>query len=164
MNEDFAIRVFRPGDEDAIWSILEPILRGGASYALPAGISKAEALAYWLGGDHDVFVAESRGKLIGTYYQHPNQRGGGSHVANCGYSVATAAGACGVGARMCVHSLELAKSRGFTAMQFNFVVSTNERAVRLWQRHRFDIVGCLPNAFRHSTGEYTDVYIMYRLL
>lgn len=164
LNEDFSIRAFRRGDEDGIWAILEPVLRAGASYALPTDTSKSEALAYWLGGDHDVFVAECRGELIGTYYQHPNQRGGGSHVANCGYAVASEAGGRGVGARMCAHSLELARSRGFAAMQFNFVVSTNELAVRLWQRHGFGIVGCLPNAFRHSTGEYTDVYVMYRLL
>ena len=49
-------------------------------------------------------------------------------------------------------------------MQFNFVVSTNERAVRLWQHLGFEIVGRLPGAFRHPAKGLVDAFVMYRML
>ena len=156
------IRSAGPGDEEAIWAILEPVIRDGQTYALPRDMSRAEAIAYWFASRHEVFVAESGGRLIGTYYLHPNQLGGGSHVANCGYVIATAASGKGVASAMCSHSLERARERGFRAMQFNFVVSTNERAVRLWQRFGFEIVGRLPGAFFHPEKGYVEAYVMYR--
>jgi ribosomal protein S18 acetylase RimI-like enzyme len=94
----------------------------------------------------------------------PNQAGGGRHVCNCGYMTAAAATGRGIARLMCEHSLGYARSRGYRAMQFNFVVSTNERAVRLWQSLGFEIVGRLPAAFRHPTHGYVDAFLMYRLL
>ena len=75
-----------------------------------------------------------------------------------------AAAGRGVARGMCEHSLEHARARGYRAMQFNFVVSTNERAVRLWQSLGFEIVGRLPLAFRHPTRGYVDAFVMYKLL
>src|SRR4051794_28385364 len=128
------IRSAGPGDEEAIWGILEPVVREGQTYALPREMSRVEAAAYWFSGSNEVFVAEYEGQLVGTYILRANQAGGGSHVANCGYITSTAAAGKGVASAMCSHSLDHARKRGFRAMQFNFVVSTNERAVRLWQR------------------------------
>jgi ribosomal protein S18 acetylase RimI-like enzyme len=65
---------------------------------------------------------------------------------------------------MCQHSLERAKARGFRAMQFNFVVSSNERAVRLWRSMGFETVGRLPRAFQHPTLGEVDALVMYRRL
>ena len=65
---------------------------------------------------------------------------------------------------MCEHSLVAARAAGFRAMQFNFVVGTNETAVRLWQRHGFEIVGRLPKAFRHATLGEVDALVMHRFL
>jgi ribosomal protein S18 acetylase RimI-like enzyme len=111
-----------------------------------------------------VFVAESEGEVVGTYFMRPNQSGGGSHVANCGYMTAPWAVGRGVARAMCAHSLEHAKARGYRAMQFNFVVSTNERAVRLWQDFGFAIVGRLPEAFHHPRLGYVDALVMSRNL
>jgi ribosomal protein S18 acetylase RimI-like enzyme len=94
----------------------------------------------------------------------PNQAGGGRHVCNCGYMTHASATGRGVARRMCEHSLEHARSRGYRAMQFNFVVSTNERAVRLWQSLGFQIVGRLPEAFRHPAVSYVDAFVMYQRL
>jgi ribosomal protein S18 acetylase RimI-like enzyme len=77
---------------------------------------------------------------------------------------AVSAAGRGVARAMCAHSLTHAKNRGFRAMQFNFVVSTNQRAVRLWQSLGFEIVGTLPEAFFHPTAGYVDAYVMYRML
>lgn len=160
----FVIRAAGAGDEDAIWSVIAPIIRAGDVYTLPHDMSREEALAYWFSDEHEVFVAEDESRVVGTYYLRANQRGGGNHVANCGYATAPAASGRGVARAMCAHSLERARERGFRAMQFNFVVSTNARAVKLWQRFGFEIVGTLPRAFHHPELGYVDAYVMYREL
>jgi ribosomal protein S18 acetylase RimI-like enzyme len=158
------IRAAHSEDQDAVWSILEPVIRAGETYTLARDMSREAALAFWFASGHEVFVAEEDGMVVGTYFLRANHAGGGSHVANCGYITAASAMGKGVARTMCAHSLEHAKKRGFRAMQFNFVVSTNERAVRLWKRLGFEIVGCLPQVFLHPLNGYVDAYVMYRLL
>ncbi len=65
---------------------------------------------------------------------------------------------------MCGHSLTRARERGFLAMQFNFVLSSEERRLKLWQRAGFEIVGKVPKAFRHPSLGLIDAYVMYREL
>jgi ribosomal protein S18 acetylase RimI-like enzyme len=149
---------------DAIWAILEPILRAGETYALRRDWSRDEILAFWFAADHEVFVAEADGAIVGTYFLCPNHLGGGAHVANAGYATGQAAQGKGVARAMCAHSIEHARSRGFRAMQFNFVIATNVRAVKLWQAMGFAIVGTLPLAFAHPTCGYVDAHVMYRNL
>jgi ribosomal protein S18 acetylase RimI-like enzyme len=156
------IRAAVTGDAYAIWAIMEPIVRAGETYTLPRDMDKKSALTYWLSAEHEVFVAEDNGGIVGTYILRANQKGGGAHVANCGYMTAVSAMGRGVARAMCSHSLDRARERGFRAMQYNFVVSTNERAVRLWQSFGFEIVGRLPGGFHHPTLGYVDAYIMYR--
>ena len=158
------IRQSEPRDDDAIWRILEPTFRAGETYPVPRDISREDALAYWRTPGHAVFVAEDAGAIVGTYYLRANNRGGGAHVANCGYVVAPDAFGRGVAQAMCSHSLGEAKSRGFSAMQFNFVIASNERAVRLWQRMGFSIAGRLPGAFQHPRLGLVDAYVMLRNL
>jgi ribosomal protein S18 acetylase RimI-like enzyme len=162
---EVSIRPAEKSDAAAIWAILEPVFRAGETYPLPQEISEADALAFWMANGHDVFVAQDgKGQMLGTYFLRANQRGGGAHVANCGYVTATWASGRGVARRMCAHSLEHAKACGFRAMQFNFVVSTNERAVRLWESFGFRIVGRLPAAFQHPKLGYVDALVMYHEL
>jgi ribosomal protein S18 acetylase RimI-like enzyme len=156
------IRTAATADGDAIWQIMEPIVRAGETYTLPRDMDREGALAYWFSAEHEVFVAEENGEIVGTYFLQANQRGGGAHVANCGYMTAGSATGRGVARAMCAHSLERARKRGFRAMQYNFVVSSNERAVRLWQSFDFEIVGRLPKAFLHPTLGHVDAYIMHR--
>jgi L-amino acid N-acyltransferase YncA len=151
-------------DAEAVWEILAPVLRAGETYTLPRDMGWEEAVDYWFAESHEVFVAEEGGGVLGTYYLRANQRGGGSHVANCGYMTAPEARGRGVARTMCEHSLERARSRGFRAMQFNCVVSTNEGAVRLWQSCGFATVGSLPKAFLHPKAGYVDALVMYREL
>ena len=158
------IRPASPTDMDAVWSILEPTLRAGETYALPRHWSRSDSLAYWLSPDNEVFVAEDEGRVLGTYYLRANQRGGGGHVADCGYVTAPASTGRGVATAMCLHSLERAAEPGFRAMQFNFVVSTNEQAIRLWRRFGFDLIATIPQAFEHPVLGFVDSLIMYRAL
>jgi len=158
------IRPAEPDDDEAIWSVIGPIIRAGETYALPPALSRTDALAYWRAPGNAVFVAEDDGRVVGTYYLRANQRGGGSHVANCGYMTAAEATGRGVARAMCAHSLDHARRREFLAMQYNFVVSTNERAIRLWQSFGFEIVGRLPGAFEHPRLGVVDALVMYRRL
>ncbi len=158
------IRPATPQDHAAIWRIIEPVIRAGETYTLPRDMSETDAIAYWTGPDRETFVAEEDGHIIGAYYLRANQQGGGRHVANCGYMTGAGSTGKGVARRMCEHSLEHARMRGFKAMQFNFVVSTNERAVRLWQSLNFEIVGRLPRAFEHPRLGLVDALVMFRAL
>jgi GNAT superfamily N-acetyltransferase len=153
-----AIRPATAADQAAIWALLEPVIRGGEEFAVPRDGTLSDALAYWSPPGAEVFVAEDAGQVVGSYCLRPNHRGGGAHVANCGYVTALHARA------MCRHSLDRARARGFRAMQYNLVVSTNERAVRLWQAMGFSIVGRLPGAFAHPTLGDVDAFVMYQAL
>ncbi len=151
-------------DADPIWAILEPTIRAGDTYTLPRDMARKEALEYWFAPRHDVFAAEEDAHIVGTYFLQANQHGGGSHVANSGYITAPWATSRGIARAMCAHSLDRARERGFKAMQFNFVVSTNGRAIALWKSFGFEIVGRLPAAFQHPTEGFVDAFVMYRSL
>jgi len=140
------------------------MIRRGESYALPRNMSRVQALEFWSAPGHEIFVFEESGVILGTYFLRANQGGGGSHVANCGYVTAEAAQGRGIARAMCLHSLERAKERAFRAMYFNFVVSTNERAVKLWLSLGFEIVGRLPGAFQHPGNGFVDALVMHKRL
>ena len=159
------IRPFRQPDWPATWAILEPVLRQGETYSFPSDISESEAMRVWVHLPEATFVAEDQtGQIPGTYFLQPNQPGQGSHVCNCGYVVGEAARGKGIASAMCEHSQSEALLRGYRAMQYNLVVSTNTGAVRLWQKHGFEIVGTLPEGFRHPKRGYIDAFIMYKRL
>ncbi len=181
------IRRATEADHDAVWNIFHEIVVAGDTYALDPNISREEALAYWFAPDTQTYVAqidvESVGEadsfppkatrsptatpnpvIAGTYILRPNQPGGGSHVANAGFMVSASARGQGIGRAMAEHCLSEARRFGFRAMQFNYVISTNTAAIRLWQDLGFQIVGTLANAFRHPNKGYVDVYVMYRSL
>lgn len=151
-------------DRSAIWDVIRPTIRAGETYTLDRDLSESDALAYWLGPDRETFVAEENGLILGTYYIRANQTGGGRHVCNCGYMTDARVTGRGVARQMHEHSLAQARAKGFRAMQFNFVVSSNERAVRLWQSLGFETVGRLPEAFLHPSLGYVDALVMFRRL
>jgi L-amino acid N-acyltransferase YncA len=152
-------------DADAILAIIMPTIAQGETYTLDRDMKEADALAYWLADDKHSFVAQDEtGTILGTYYLRQNQGGGGRGVCNCGYMTSALATGRGIARAMCLHSLDLARAQGFYAMQFNFVVSTNKRAVALWQHLGFDIVGRLPGAFEHPIHGKVNALVMYQTL
>jgi len=151
-------------DRDAIWKIFRAVVGPGDTYAVDPHMSREDALAYWFQPGTHTYVTEQDRQVVGTYILKPNQAGAGSHVANAAFMVAPDARGRGVGRAMGEHCLSEARRLGFHAMQFNFVVSTNESAIHLWQNLGFKIVGTLPGAFRHPQKGYVDVYVMYRSL
>lgn len=158
------IRAATDADHDAIWNIFHQIIAAGDTYAFDPQMRREEALAYWFRADTHTYVAEEDGSVVGTYILRPNQSGPGSHVANAAFMVARDAEGAGLGRRMAEHCLSEARRMGFRGMQFNFVISTNTRAIHLWNQLGFKIAGTLPGAFRHPEKGYVDVYVMFRSL
>lgn len=160
------IRGIAADEFESVWPIFGEVLAAGETYTYPPGLTLEQARAMWTTPPAQCFVAEADGEVLGCYRLAPNQMVGspGDHVANGSYMVAARARGRGLGEALCRHSLETAREAGYTAMQFNFVVSTNTAAVRLWQRCGFAIVGTLPGAFRHPSHGPVDGLVMYRSL
>ncbi|HEY6070296.1 MAG TPA: GNAT family N-acetyltransferase [Chthoniobacterales bacterium] len=156
------IRPATESDHDVIWEIFHEVIAAGDTYALDPDMSRDEGLAYWFQKSAHVYVAEINQQVAGSYTMHPNHAGGGDHVAWAGFIVAKSARGQGIGRAMGEHSLKEARRLGFRAMQFNFVVSSNESAVKLWQDLGMKIVVTLPRAFKHPTQGYVDAYVMYQ--
>jgi L-amino acid N-acyltransferase YncA len=163
-SDQVAIREASGHDRDAVWEIFHAVVAQGDTYAFDPETPRDEALAYWFQHGTRTYIAESGGRVVGTYILRPNRPGLGSHVSNAAFMVSPAARGLGVGRAMGEHCLDEARHLGYRAMQFNFVVSTNEAAVKLWQRLGFTIVGTLPGAFRHRTRGFVDAYVMFRTL
>jgi L-amino acid N-acyltransferase YncA len=165
--EDIRIRPAQESDLDAIWDIFHFHLTVGETYPFDAHTPKSACEEYWLGPNATSFVAVDKGgagEVLGMYRMVPNQPGRGAHVANASYMVSVEAQGKGIGYLMGKHSLEEARRLGYLAMQFNFVISTNQAAVALWQKLGFHIVGKLPKAYRHEQLGYVDALVMYQLL
>jgi ribosomal protein S18 acetylase RimI-like enzyme len=164
MRQMLQIRQATASDSESMWEIFHAVVARGDTYTFDPEISREEALAYWLYPSNWSYVAEFEQKVVGTYILRVNQPALGSHVANAAFMVSPDARRLGVGRAMGEHSLIEARRRGFRAMQFNFVVSTNEPAIHLWQELGFQVVGTLPGAFRHLEKGFVDVYVMFRSL
>lgn len=158
------IKRAQASDFDSIWQIFHEVVASGDTYVYDPETTKDEARAIWMGEAVETFVASIDERIVGTYILKPNQTGLGRHVANGGYMVKPDCQGQGVGRAMCEHSLVEARRRGYTAMQFNIVVSTNESAVALWKKLGFSIVGTLPKVFQHSRLGLVDAYVMHRFL
>lgn len=159
------IRPITAADWPMLWPILQATFAKGDTYTFPEDVAEASIRTAWLDAPRASFVAvDGAGAVLGTYYVKANQGGRGDHVANCGYVVAEAARGRGVASLMCEHSQTVARELGFRAMQFNFVVASNVGAVRLWQRHGFEIVGRLPGAFRHPRDGFVDALVMFKAI
>lgn len=158
------IREYTEADREQIWEIIKFVISAGDSYVFAPDSPKEKMLAYWLADDKKTFVAVSDNEILGTFYIKENQPDLGSHIANAGYMVSPAARGKGVGRRMAEFSLGEAKRLGYQAMQFNFVVKSNEAAVRLWQNLGFEIIGEIPEAFNHFEKGLINAYIMHRKL
>jgi len=158
------VRRAAPDDFPSIWEIFHAAVAPGDTYAHDPAITREEVRRLCFDPPALPYVVVDAGRIVGLYVLRPNQPGLGNHVANCSYMTLPAARGRGIASAMCAHSLDAAREHGYTAMQFNYVVASNETAVRLWKKHGFSIVGRVPGAFRHATRGPTDILIMHRPL
>jgi ribosomal protein S18 acetylase RimI-like enzyme len=159
-----SIRLAGPDDFDQIWPLLRDVFRAGDSYAVDPDISRDAVFDYWITQAAATYVAVDGDRVVGTYYIKTNQAGGGAHICNCGYIVSDAARGQGIAKQLCLHSQAAAAALGYRAMQFNFVLSSNAGAVRLWRKLGFVTVGTIPEAFYHPDLGMVDAFVMYKRL
>ncbi len=162
---DLTFRAGLEKDWPEIWQMIRPVFAAGETYPVSPDISETDAYTYWMKTPRATYIAMlPDGTLAGSYYIRPNQPDLGDHVCNCGYIVAENMRGSGIASRLCQHSQQIAVQLGFSAMQYNLVVASNEVAVHVWQKNGMEIIGTIRNAFRHSTLGLTDAHIMYKWL
>ena len=158
------IREAASDDAEPVWAIIREVISGADTYAFAPDTPKTEMLNYWFARGAHPYVALIDGEVAGTYVIKDNQPGLGSHVANAGFMTDARFRKHGVGRAMGLHALAEARRLGYLAMQFNFVVKSNTRAVALWESLGFRVMAEIPNAYRHTQLGFTSVYIMHRNL
>lgn len=147
-----------------IWKLFKQVIDEQVYYTYDATTPKEYIDKNWINAENLIYVAEVEGEIAGAYIVKPNQPGHGAHIANAAYMVDNRFRNHGIGRKLGEHSLVAAKAAGYRAMQYNFVVSTNVGAVKLWQSLGFSIIGTIPEAFLHHEKGYVDAHIMYRKL
>ncbi|MCR9016798.1 GNAT family N-acetyltransferase [Aquiflexum gelatinilyticum] len=157
-------RLGNPKDHKSLWEIIRPIIRKGGTYVFSPDSLEQEMMEYWMSTDKSTYVAEMDGKIVGTFYLKPNQPGLGNHICNAGFMVDEKESGKGIGRQMGLFALAEAKKAGYLAMQYNYVISTNQAAVKLWQSLGFDIIGEIPEAYRHPEKGLVGVYVMCKKL
>ena len=165
--DDVVFRRAEPLDWAQIWPIFRDVVATGDTYAFPPDTPELAAKELWMQPGCErrfTYVAQRSASIVATAYLKPNSIGLADHICNAGWMVAPGASGQGIGRRFAAYVIAEAESLGFAGMQFNAVVSTNLRAVRLWESMGFAIVGTVPEAFRHATHGPTAVHIMYRRL
>jgi len=158
------LRAATDADFEQIWPIFHEIVAAGTTYAIARDTDEAGARRIWMEAPRETWVAVDGDRVVGTYYIKANQAGGGAHVCNCGYMVASDAQGRGIARMMCEQSQKRAVELGFRAMQFNFVLASNVGAIGLWCKLGFDEVGRLPEAFEHPEEGYVDALVMFKTL
>jgi L-amino acid N-acyltransferase YncA len=160
------IRTATAADWEQIWPFLRQIVVAAETYAYDPGMDEASARALWLAGPpvRTVVAVDGDATVLGTASMYPNRPGPGSHVASASFMVDPTASGRGIGRALGEEALTWARTNGFRAMQFNAVVATNTRAVALWRSLGFEIIGTVPEAFRHPTEGYVGLHVMYRRL
>jgi ribosomal protein S18 acetylase RimI-like enzyme len=160
------IRDAGTGDWPAMWAFMRDIVAAGDTFCWDRGTTAEQARAMWCHQPPGITVVatDGDGAIMGTAEMHPNQGGGGAHIANAGFMVHPGYGRRGVGRALAEHILDRAAAAGFLAMQFNAVVATNTGAVALWRSLGFGVLATVPEGFSHPVQGYVGLHIMYRRL
>ncbi|MDK1289375.1 GNAT family N-acetyltransferase [Pseudoalteromonas umbrosa] len=158
------IREMTQQDFVTFWPVFKEIILQQETYAYHPNMSQEEAYQIWCAQPLKAFVYVENKQVLGTYYIKANAMGPSDHICNCGYMVSPKARGKGLARKLCEHSQLQAVALGFKAMQFNSVVSSNEIAVSLWKKLGYEVIGTIPNAYRHPHLGFVDSYIMYKWL
>ena len=157
------IRPAVAADLDAMWNIFQQVIANGDALPFADSLDRPTFHSHWFGA-HRAYVVESQDRVVAMYKLGPNYPDRGAHIASATYLVSPTAQGQGIGRAMVEHSIALAEQGGYLGMQFNYVVSTNAPAVKLYEKLGFHIAGTLPKAFRHEQLGLVDAYVMYRAL
>ncbi|MFJ9319590.1 GNAT family N-acetyltransferase [Streptomyces globisporus] len=160
------IREATSEDWPAIWPFFHAIVSAGETLTYPLDLGEEDAEGWWFvpAPSRVVVAVDEAGTVLGTAKMNRNHMGNGSHIASATYLVDPAHSGQGVGRALCQYSVDWARAEGYRAMQFNAVVETNTRAVKLYQSIGFDVIGTLPEGFDHPTEGYVGMHIMHKAL
>ncbi|MCP3820694.1 GNAT family N-acetyltransferase [Streptomyces sp. A3M-1-3] len=160
------IREATTEDWPAIWPFFQQIVTEGETFTFPLDLSEEDGRDWWLlsAPNRTVVDVDDAGVVLGTAKMNRNHMGNGSHIASASYMVDPAHGGQGVGRALCEYTVDWARAAGYRAMQFNAVVETNEYAVKLYRSLGFEVLGTLPEGFRHPTKGYVGLHIMHLAL
>lgn len=164
MDPSLEIRSAKKNDEDSLWSVIEPIIRAGGTYVFSPQSSREKIMSYWLNEDKKTYIALIEGKAVGTFYIKANQPDLGDHICNAGFMVDPEQKGKGIGRRLGQFAISEAKALGYQAMQFNFVISSNHSAVSLWKSLGFQVIGEIPQAYRHPSHGLVSALIFFKKL
>lgn len=160
----YVIRAANPADREPVWEIFRRVIADGDTYVFDPSTPKQDLEKHWFANYMQTFVLEREQQVVGTYILKPNYIDAGRHIANASFMVHPDFQGQGIGHALCEHSIDEAHRMGFSAMQFNIVVSTNKAAIALWEKHGFSIIGTTPGGFHHQQLGLVDTHIMYRKL
>ncbi|MCM6778305.1 GNAT family N-acetyltransferase [Nocardia sp. CDC159] len=156
------IREYIPADWPQVWPIVRDIVRAGDTFTYDPAMTEEQAHDIWVMRPPAItVVASTENRVVGTANAYANRPGPGSHVSTASFMVAADARGRGVGTALCRYVMRWAEENRFVGMQFNAVAESNHRAVDVYERLGFDIVGTVPGAFRHPTLGRVGLHVMY---
>jgi L-amino acid N-acyltransferase YncA len=157
------VREATAADWSQIWSFMSQIVKAGETFAYDEQMDEAQARDSWLVGPpgRTTVAVDSHGGVLGTANMYANRDGPGGHVASGSFMVNPARWGKGVGRALCEDMIAWARDQGFRAIQFNAVVETNTHAVKLYRSLGFEVIGTVPEAFRHPTESYVGLHVMH---
>lgn len=158
------IKLISKQDFQLFWPTFQEVIQAEETYAFEPTMGLNSAYELWCEKPQETYVIKDEENVVGSYYIKSNSTGPSSHICNCGYMVAPESRGKGIARKLCEHSQERAAKLGYKAMQFNAVVSTNLIAVNLWKKLGFEIVGTVPNSYRHKKLGFVDTFVMYKWL
>ena len=160
---DTYIRSYRDTDLEEMTVIWNEVVSDGVAFPQTVPLSVQETCDFFA-AQNFCGIAEADGQILGLYILHPNNVGRCAHIANASYAVRSTARGMKIGEKLVKHSLSKAKELGFGILQFNAVVKSNLRAVRLYETLGFVRLGAIPKGFRMKNGSFEDIIVFYYAL
>lgn len=156
------VREYAHADWPQVWPIVREIVRAGETFTYDPAMTEQQARDIWVMGPPAItLVAVDGDQVVGTANSYANRQGPGAHVSTASFMVAADARGAGIGTALCRSVMAWAAERGFTGMQFNAVAASNHRAIDLYRRLGFEIVGTVPGGFRHPAVGRVGLHVMY---
>jgi L-amino acid N-acyltransferase YncA len=161
MNQpSYTIRKYIPSDVETMREIWNGIIVEGNAFPQEELLTKEEAETFFAEQSY-TGVAVEGDHVLGLYILHPNNVGRCGHIANASYAVRPGERGRYVGESLVLDSIRIAASLSFHILQFNAVVASNDRAIKLYQKLGFEPLGRILGGFRLPGDVYQDILLYY---
>ena len=157
------VRGYDENDIPQMAEIWNEVVEQGEAFPQTETLSDEEARDFFATQSY-CGVCEENGRLVGLYILHPNNVGRCGHIANASYAVKSTCRGKGAGKVIVEHCLFIAKQKGFKVLQFNAVVASNVKAIKLYEALGFVRLGTVPQGFENKEGVFEDIILFYHTL